>query len=188
MRRVQFHYVIKNYSRYSIDAVWENAQDLEHVSRLHSRTNRFFEILGVNSKGVRPYDAMTFRTQRRLFCFGLPTIGYREIFRDYQLQQIEYIPFLGIKVVLNSVLKRSKNPDFLTELCDEVVIEVPFYFSFLKGYFLKSLKRHTRIQCEEDEPFRERRKVLADRGIRLPFSLFSTPQIELFRPLMKEAP
>lgn len=174
MKKFKLRTKITNRSRFPINTVWENAQDLEHVGFLHSRTNRQFHLLYSSQEpgSLRPYDFLAYRTVRRLYFWGIQTFGFRRIVTDYQLQQYEYLPLLGITTTLNSLLYATGDSKFPTEMVDEVVLEIPFIFAPLKKHLVKALHRHATIQCAEDEPYRERREELARRGIRFPFSLF----------------
>jgi hypothetical protein len=169
------HTVVKNRSKYPIDFVWENAKDLEHVAVLHSKTNADFGLLyvGPQKNNEHEYDVMNYRSSRKLFCFRFQACGFRRIVRKHQLHQIEYIPLLRLTVILNSVVRESNDPDFPTDMIDEVIIRGPKIFLPLREWMKKSLRRHTAIQCQEDEPFRERRKLLKDKNINLPFRIFS---------------
>lgn len=178
--KTSFQTQIKNYSRYPIEAVWENAKDLEHVAYLHSRTNKAFHLLyaGKFSEREHEYDIMVYRTRRRFHLFSFETFGFRKIVGPYNIHQLEYIPFLGITSALNSLLYRNPDPEFPTVMVDEVIWEGPRWFAPLKKYLIGALQRHTRIQCAEDEPFRQRRQELKQREIRLPFSIFNRSQLD----------
>jgi hypothetical protein len=166
---------IKNYSRFDIDLVWENAQDIEHLAFLHSATNDQFHLLHSsrqeNSRFA--YDVLIYRAVRKFFFFKFNAFGFRMILKDYQIQQVEYIPALHITQALNSLLRQNQDKEFPTEMLDEVVMEVPPIFFWLKRRLIAALKRHTAIQCAQDEPFRQRRKELKERKINIPFSLFN---------------
>ena len=169
---------IKNLSRYSIDIVWENAKDLEHIAYLHGKTNKFFQLMYVGSDPIGPqeYDVLIYRSVRKLFFLRINTFGFRRIISEYNIHQVEYIPLLGVTSALNSLLFRGGDSEFPTVMVDEVVMEMPTWMGFLKPYFKRAVKRHAAIQCQEDETFRERRQVLKKRGINLPFSLFNKSQ------------
>jgi hypothetical protein len=171
------HTVLRNYSRYPRDVVWENAQDLEHVNFLHRNTNADFRLIAVTRDKESPYeyDSMVYEATRKVKFFRLRAFGFRRIVRDYNIHQIEHLPVLGVRSALNSLLLESGDPAKPTLMMDEVVMEVPRALSWLKGYILRSLARHAATQCEEDEPFRERRVQLREHGINLPFRLFSEP-------------
>ncbi len=178
MKKTLLQTEVKNFSRHAIDFVWENAKDLEHVAFLHANTNKAFKLLFVGSskKSDHEYDVMVYRTKRRFYFLSFETFGFRKIVDTYQIHQIEYIPLLGITSALNSLLFRTSESNYPTLMLDEVVMEMPFWLAPLKPYFSRALKRHTAIQCSEDEPFRERRSVLKNRGIELPFSIFNQTQ------------
>jgi hypothetical protein len=166
--------VIENYSRYPIDIVWENAQDLEHVAFLHRKTNHSFEVVHVERHplSTRAYDTMIYRSIRRLGPFLVKTHGFRRIISDYRLHQIESLPWIGVTSALSSNLVPTGDPRFPTLLRDEVVMEIPRLLYWARHRIVASLARHARIQCEEDEPYRERRQTLRERGIRMPYRLF----------------
>lgn len=180
MKKISFRTVVENKSRYEIDLVWENAKDLEHVGFLHRNTNAAFKLMAVEKQkySTHEYDQMFYRTTRKMFFFRFQTTGYRKIIQKYNLQQIEYIPLFGITTCLNSLLFPSADKAFPTRMVDEVVMEIPWVLKPLVAYFRKALKRHTAIQCQEDEPFRARRKLLHERGIVFPFSIFNEPQFK----------
>lgn len=170
---VQFE--IRNFSKYPISLVWENAQDLEHVAHLHPRTNSEFELLYSfrypNSSFA--YDFLSFRTKRKALGFlPISTFGIRRIVKEAELHQLETIPLLGIKVALVSRLEIAEENPYQTVLVDSVTIQMPRFLYPLRNFLEENLRRHTRIQCEEDEPFRQRRLELNKRGIHLPFRLF----------------
>ena len=168
--------VVKNYSRYPIDFVWENAQDLEHVGFLHPKTNAEFFLLfhGKSNDSKNEYDTLIYRTRRRLlYFFKIQTFGFRKIISQYNIHQVEYIPFFKTTSSLNSLLIKNNDPEFPTLMKDEIVMEVPFILKKLEHWIKKSLQRHATIQCGEDEPFRERRTELAKRGIKFPFRLYN---------------
>jgi hypothetical protein len=176
--KATLHTTVRNYSRFPIDIVWENAKDLEHVAFLHAKTNKAFYLLHV---GKEPgsnfeYDIMIYRTVRRFFFLTFHTFGFRKIVSQYQIPQMEYVPLLGMTTALNSMLISTTNHETPTLLLDEIVMEVPRHLRFLKNYLVKALQRHTAIQCREDEPFRERRALLKAKDIKLPFSIFSESQ------------
>jgi hypothetical protein len=175
MNHFTIHTVIRNYSRFPIDKVWENAKDLEHVAFLHSNTNKEFHLLynGKEKNSPFEYDILVYRARRKLFFLSFTAFGFRRIIQDHQINQVEYIPLLRITSALNSLLHPSDKPDFKTLMMDEIVMEIPKPLSWLKNYFIRALRRHTAIQCSEDEPFRERRVEIGKRKITLPFSLFN---------------
>ena len=188
--KITFSAQIKNYSRYDIDLVWENAKDLEHVAFLHSRTNKKFTLLfaGKMSENEHEYDVMVYRTERKFHFLTFETFGFRKIVDRYNIHQLEYIPLLGITSCLNSLLFRSGDANRPTLMLDEVVWEMPAWFKPLKNYFINALRRHTKFQCEEDEPFRARRQELAERQIRLPLSVFNRSQLETLSSLFTLTP
>ena len=173
-----FKVVLRNRSRFPIDIVWENARDLEHVAVLHRRTNVSFQMIDFDPDptGGHPYLAMTFRVRRRLLGFlQTSNFGRRRIAGDYEIHQIDFNPLFGVTTFLRSRLERCEDNPGETWMIDEVRIRMPRWLSPLRGLFESALRRHTRIQCAEDEPFRERRVELARRGIRLPLSLLNAP-------------
>lgn len=168
--------VIRNRSRFPIDIVWENAQDLEHVQFLHARTNKEFELLyaGREPGSAFEYDIMIYRAKRRLlYFFSFESIGFRRIVAERNIHQIECIPLFGTTSSLNSMLFKSDDPEYPTLMVDEVVMDVPRILLPMKHWIIKSLHRHAKIQCAEDEPFRERRVLLRSKGIALPFRIFN---------------
>ena len=183
------HTVIKNYSRYPRDIVWENAQDIEHVSCLHSRTNKSFDLLyaGKESGSRYQYDTLIYKTTRRVYFLTIHTFGFRRILSDYHIQQIEHIPLLGVTSALNSLLRETENSEYPTMLLDEVVMEVPPIMAWFKKYIIKSLQRHTAIQCQEDETFRERRFLLQQKEIKLPFRIFNQSTYSLLCAQFRES-
>lgn len=163
------HTIIQNKSNFPIFCVWENAKDLEHVSTLHSKTNNQFELLFVDKNEEHGYETMIFRTIRKFFFISIFSFGFRKIIKTNQIYQVELIPLLRMRIVLNSNLKESENNTTL--MVDEVLIFAPTFFSLFKRPIEKYLKRHTHIQCQEDEPFRERRKWLKEKGVDLPYQV-----------------
>ncbi len=178
MRRFTLKTLIENRSRYPIHHVWENAQDMEHVAWIHRKTNLFFELLYTEKGPDSPfeYDYLIYRATRRVFKFGrLNVFGYRKILAPHHLQQVEWIPLLGVKSQLDSQLHLGKNKEFPTLLRDEVTLELPWVLFPLRFLIRKSVRRHAKIQCEEDESVRERRVELEKRGIHLPYRLLHEP-------------
>lgn len=182
MKHFKLHTVIENKSRHSIEVVWENAQDLEHVATLHQRTNCGFRLLhherAADSKYA--YDTLVYSASRKLAgVMPINSFGFRKIVGHYNIHQLECISILGWTSFLNSQLISTGNKDFPTLMRDEVTVELPVIFKPLTGWIKRSLQRHARLQCEEDEPFRARREELSQRGIHLPFRLFN--QSEFFK-------
>lgn len=177
---IHFHFVVENKSRYAIERVWENAQDLEHVGFLHANTNKSFTLLHTEKYpgSSREYDVMVYRSVRRFFFWGMQSVGFRRVVADNHIHQVEYIPLLGVTSALNSLLYSTGDQEFPTLMRDEIVMEVPRWMKPLKNYFGRALRRHTRIQCAEDEPFRQRRAELASRGINLPYRIFFEPKYQ----------
>lgn len=178
MKKCIIHIKVENKSRHSVETVWENAKDLEHVGYLHSRTNKFFQLMHVEMNKAAPleYTLMIFRTLRRFHFLSFDTFGFRKIMAPYNLYQLEYIPLLRTTIALNSIVKPSSDPEFPTILLDEVIMEVPKIMGGLKTYFTNALKRHTAIQCSEDEPYRERRTLLKQKRLSFPFSVLNLGQ------------
>lgn len=186
-----FRVVVENKSRYAIDCVWENAQDLEHVQYLHPNTNRVFQLMHVDKHpgSKYQYNTMVYRGTRKVFgIFTISAMGFRTIVSDYNIHQIEHIPMLGVTSALNSLLYETGDPEFPTLMRDEVVMEVPRLLYFFRGYLGRALQRHARIQCAEDEPFRERRTLLAKKGIKLPYTIFFKSAYEQLTGLFQEVP
>ena len=169
------HVVIKNLSRFPIEAVWENAKDLEHVTRLHSNTNHKFQLLFYNSfpDSHHEYDTLFYRAVRKLFFLKFKAFGIRRIVKEFNIHQLEYIPWMNTTSALNSMLFRNKDPHYPTLMVDEVVMDIPWILKPSENYIKKLLKRHAAIQCSEDEPFRARRSLLREKKISLPFRFFS---------------
>jgi hypothetical protein len=170
-----FTVVIRNHSDWPIDIVWENAQDLEHVACLHGNTNYGFRLIDVQpGRDGLAYEAMTFMVRRRLFGFvPVTNFGFRRITGPFEICQIDASPALGITTALRSRLERNAGDPAKTDLVDTVEITVPRFLKPLRGILEVALRRHTRIQCEEDEAFRARRHELRDRGIHLPYSVLN---------------
>ena len=167
--------VVRNLSRYPIDAVWENAQDLEHVTILHPETNKSFTLLHAekHKDSSNTYDVLVYRATRKVYFMTLGTFGFRRIVKKYQINQVEYLPILGVTTALNSLLVKTGDPAHPTLLLDEVLLDVPALLYPLRGRIIASLQRHAAIQCRQDEPFRQRRELLREKGIDLPFRLFN---------------
>lgn len=175
MRSITIRMTIENFSRFPIDTVWENAKDLEHVAFLHSHTNKAFELLHVEKSQISPheYDVMVYQGLRKFYFTKIRAFGFRKIISKYNIHQVELIPLLSMKSALNSMLFSNLDPQFPTRMVDEVILEVPFFLAPLRSFLRQALKRHATIQCQEDEPFRERRELLKSRKISLPFSIFN---------------
>lgn len=179
MRTHSFDVVLRNYSAYPIDIVWENARDLEHVAHIHRRTNYSFRLLyrTPSPTGEHPYEALFFSVRRRMLGFiPVTSIGMRKIAGPYEIWQVENSPMLGISTRLRSTLEKNAGDPEKTDMVDFVRVTVPAFLKPLEGYLRKALIRHTQIQCSEDEAFRSRRLELRTRGIDLPLSLFNLPE------------
>ena len=167
---------ITNKSQYPIDFVWENAQDMEHIAFLHRHTNYSFSILNLEPDLSNKflYQSLSYLVKRKMLSFlPLTTFGHRKIISKFELWQVEYCPFLGIYTFLRSTLKtNSLNPNH-TDMIDYVQIFVPPAYKFLGPIFTWSLKRHAKKQCQEDEPFRMRRKELHERNLNIPPSVLN---------------
>ena len=173
-----FEVVCRNRSAYPIDAVWENAQDLEHVACLHARTNWSFKLIHCVpcSDGRYPYDTLVFSATRKLAGFiPMSSVGVRRIVGPYEIWQVEFNPLMRVTTRLRSTLERDPDEPERTKMIDYVQMTVPVVFKALEGYLREALRRHTRVQCAEDEEFRARRQELLARGIRPPVSLFNLP-------------
>jgi hypothetical protein len=173
-----FDVTLRNTSRYPIDIVWENAQDLEHVPYLHRDTNSAFWMLYAepDPTGRHPYQIMVFMVRRKMLGFlPVTSFGIRRIAGSREIWQLERNPLLRVETRLRSTLERNAaNPEH-TDLVDYVRVTVPAAARRLEGRLVAALRRHTRIQCEQDESFRARRVELRARGIELPLSLFNRP-------------
>lgn len=167
-----FRVVLHNHSRYSRDLVWKNALDLEHVTKLHPRTNAEFHLLGTFPEENEGYEVMIYRTRRKLGFLKLHSFGFRKVVGPHRIIQIEYLPLLNITTALNSLLRESSKPGYETEMVDEVVVQLPHFLRFFAPWLKRSLARHARIQCEQDEPFRERLDVLKQKQIAFPYRRF----------------
>jgi hypothetical protein len=103
------------------------------------------------------------------------SFGIRRIAGSREIWQLERNPLLRVETRLRSTLERNAaNPEH-TDLVDYVRVTVPAAARRLEGQLVAALRRHTRIQCEQDESFRARRGELRARGIELPLSLFNRP-------------
>ena len=174
MQKVTLKMTLTNISKFSIDFVWENAQDMEHIGFLHTKTNYSFRLFNVEPDKSRMflYLSLAYIVKRKFLSFiPLNTFGYRKIINKYEIWQVEVCPALGFRTFLKSTLiKNAANPEF-TNMVDHVEITIPIILRPLTPLFIWSLKRHAKTQCEEDEPFRMRRKELHERGLYLPPSI-----------------
>ena len=183
MKKFTIHTRVENKSRYPIELVWENAQDLEHVGYLHARTNSGFRLLFHESLPNSPYvyDRLIYEGKRKIRgLFSIASFGFRKIIAANNLHQFEVIPALGWTSFLNSQLLETGDKEFPTMMRDDLIIELPVIFKPLRGWIEKSVVRHARFQCEEDEPFRARRQLLHDKGIRLPLKIFNESEFTKF--------
>jgi hypothetical protein len=106
------------------------------------------------------------------------SFGIRRIAGEREIWQMERNPLLRVQTRLRSTLERNgANPEH-TDLVDYVRVTVPAAARPLEARLVAALRRHTRIQCEQDESFRARRVELRERGIDLPLSLFNRPAWE----------
>ena len=174
---------LRNKSAWPIDVVWENAQDLEHVATLHGRTNYSFQLLDVrrSSDPRLPYESLVYTATRRMFGFlPVSAFGFRRIVpdREREIWQMDVSPLLRVSTALRSTLERDPDDPERTILVDYVTITVPSIFRPFEKMLVEMLRRHTRLQCEEDESFRERRVELKKRGIHLRPSILATPAWE----------
>ena len=169
-----FKVVSSNLSNYSMDLVWENAQDMEHVGTLHANTNIDFKIMNLAKHDNSPflYDQLSYIAVRKFFGFiPVQNFGYRKIVSKYKILQAEFSPLLNMQTRLISTIKPHEDEDKCW-MVDYVEVHVPWYGYLLKGLIEKGIKRHTKIQCLEDEGFRERRKIL--------LALFNTPEMDIW--------
>lgn len=174
--RFTYRTEIRNVSAWPLEIVWENAQDLEHVAVLHRRTNDAFELLDVEPSrdGTSPYVAMTFMVKRKLFgVVPIVNFGFRRIVGRGEIRQIDTNPTLGVTTALWSSLERHPDDPQKTILVDRLEITMPWFLRPFAGLFDAALRRHTRLQCLEDETFRARRYELRERGIDLPLSILN---------------
>ncbi|MDA8855621.1 hypothetical protein N9I82_00670 [Alphaproteobacteria bacterium] len=173
----------KNFSDYSMDLVWENAQDMEHVGTLHSNTNIAFEIISVEKSDDKKflYRQLAYSATRKVFGFiPMKTFGYRKIIKKYYLVQVEFNPLLNIRSELLSTILPHPNDEQKCIMVDHVSINIPWWLLPLKNVMSRAILRHAKTQCEEDEDFRARRKVLLDKKINIPPSLFNESFIQKF--------
>lgn len=177
-----FKLISSNISNYSMDLVWENAQDMEHVGTLHDNTNIDFKIINMskskNSEFL--YDQLSYYAVRKFLGFlPIQSFGYRKIISKFKIIQSEFSPLLKINTRLISTIEphKQKNKCYMI---DYVEVKVPWYGFFLKNFLTNAIKRHAKIQCMEDESFRERRKVLKERNINLRMTLFNTPEMDIW--------
>ncbi len=183
MRKFIFKHTCYNHSNYDIDLVWENAQDLEHVACLHGKTNYTFQLVNVikDQNNNFLYDSLSFIVVRKLLGFiPITTFGFRKIISKYEIHQLEISPFIGVTTFLNSRVSISTNSNFKTQMIDTLTISIPFVFKPLRNILQSILNRHTKIQCFEDESFRQRRQLLLEKGIKLPLRFFNTSLYENF--------
>lgn len=173
-RRYTYRMEIRNPSAWPVEFVWENAQDLEHVATLHRRTNSSFELLDVRPApgGDAPYESMIFMVRRRLFgVLPIMTFGFRRIVGPLTIQQIDINPAFGVTTALTFTLERDPADASRSVLVDRLEISMPRILKPFARFFDAALRRHTRLQCAEDESFRARRHELRQRGIHLPVSV-----------------
>jgi hypothetical protein len=178
VRSHTFDVILRNVSRYPIDIVWENAQDLEHVPYLHRATNSAFWMLYADPdpSGRHPYQTMVFMVRRKLLGFiPVTSFGIRRIAGEREIWQMERNPLLRVETRLRSTLERNRDNPHRTDLVDYVRVTVPAALRPFEARLAAALRRHTRIQCEQDESFRARRVELRERGIVLPLTLFNQP-------------
>jgi hypothetical protein len=179
--RFTYRTEIRNVSAWPLEIVWENAQDLEHVATLHRRTNSAFELLDVEPSpdGKSPYVAMTFMVKRKLFgVVPIVSFGFRRIVGPGEIRQIDMNPTLGLTTALWSSLEHHPDDPQKTILVDRLEITMPWILRPFAGLFDRALRRHTRLQCLEDETFRARRYELRERGIDLPLSILNRSRWE----------
>lgn len=177
-----FKFISSNESNYSMDLVWENAQDMEHVGTLHGNTNIDFKIMNVEKSKDKSflYDQLSYIAVRKFLGFiPIQSFGYRKILSKYKLIQAEFSPLLNINTKLISTVQPHKTRNKCW-MIDYVEVSVPWYGLVLKNFIIKAIKRHAKIQCIEDETFRERRKILSKKKINLRLALFNTPEMNLW--------
>jgi hypothetical protein len=174
--RFTFRTEIRNVSAWPIEIVWENAQDLEHVAILHRRTNYGFELLDVTPArhGWAPYESMIFMVKRKLFgVVPIVNFGFRRIVGPREIWQVDINPTFNVTTALWSTLERHPADPARTVLVDRLEITGPRIMRPFVRLFERALRRHTRMQCLEDESFRARRFELRQRGIDLPPSILN---------------
>jgi hypothetical protein len=101
------------------------------------------------------------------------SFGIRRLAGEREIWQLERNPLLRVETRLRSTLERNRDNAEHTDLVDYVRVTVPAALRPLEARLAAALRRHTRIQCEQDESFRARRAELRERGIDLPLSLFN---------------
>jgi hypothetical protein len=181
LKKFIFTHTSENISKFQIDYVWENAQDLEHVSYLHGNTNFNFLLFSHDKKLNNDnflYNSLSFLVKRKLFGFiPITTFGYRKIESKYEIFQLEYSPIINVYSFLHSTLIDLGET---TLMRDKITLEFPFYFKIFAKLLPYVLNRHTRIQCLEDESFRSRRVDLKSRNIYLPLRFFNVSKFNYF--------
>ena len=174
--RFTFRMEIRNVSAWPIEIVWENAQDLEHVAILHRRTNYGFELLDVQHArdGWAPYESMIFMVKRRLFgIIPIVNFGFRRIVGPHEIWQVDVNPTFDVSSALRSTFEPHPADPGKTVLVDRLEITGPRVMRPFVRFFKAALRRHTRLQCLEDESFRARRFELRERGINPPPSILN---------------
>jgi len=178
-----FQVTSTNASDYSMDLVWENAQDMEHVGTLHSNTNIAFELISVEKSDDKTflYKQLAYSATRKVFGFiPMKTFGYRKIIKKFYLVQVEFNPLLNIRTELLSTIQPHPHDEQKCIMVDHVDINAPWWLMPLRKIMSKAILRHAKTQCDEDEDFRARRKVLLDKKINIPPSLFNESLIQKF--------
>ena len=126
--------------------------------------------------GRHPYQSMVFMVRRKMLGFlPVTSFGVRRIAGEREIWQMERNPLLRVETRLRSTLERNRDNREYTDLVDYVRVTVPSALRPFETLLAAALRRHTRIQCDQDESFRARRLELRERGIDLPFSLFNGP-------------
>ena len=129
-----FKLISSNISNYSMDLVWENAQDMEHVGTLHDNTNIDFKIINLSKSKNSDflYDQLSYYAVRKFLGFlPIQSFGYRKIISKYKIIQSEFSPLLRINTRLISTIEphKQKNKCYMI---DYVEVKVPWYGFFLK--------------------------------------------------------
>ena len=154
---------IKN-SKFDDEVLWLVAQDLEHLTTLHNKTNSkvIFNYLLPHDQDKFLYKEVSYTTFRKIFnIFKIKLTTVRRI-DDGKIIYIENHNYIKTKVTTTHTIKKCKN---YVELKDEIIFDVPFYIYLFKYLISFMAKKHLNSQYNEDEFFRERLQKLKDRGI-----------------------
>ena len=134
---------------------------------------------------------MIFLVKRKLFgLVPVTTYGFRRIVGRFEIWQIDVSPLFGVTTALRSSLVPDETDPARTVLLDDLEITMPRILKPFQRVLEAALRRHTRLQCAEDETFRARRVELKSRGIHLPPSILnrSAWQATFERPSAPDSP